>query len=349
MKTVEKVRSAVRAYYGDVLGGTEDLQTSACCTAESVAPHIKRILDEVDGEILARFYGCGSPIPPALEGRRVLDLGCGTGRDAYVCAKLVGPNGLVIGVDMTEEQIAVARRHERAQANRFGFVHPNTRFVQGAMEDLRALDIADGAVDVVISNCVINLSPDKSRVFSEIFRVLKPGGELFFSDVFADRRLPAEWMQDQTLLGECLAGAMYVEDFRRLMLALGVPDHRVVSQRPIEIESAEVAAKVGAVRFSSVTVRAFKVASLEDRCEDYGQVATYRGTIAESPHSFVLDDHHELVAHKPMLVCGNTAAMLAETRFAPHFEVRGDRSRHFGLFPCDSRASRDDDASPACC
>jgi arsenite methyltransferase len=102
---------AIQRYYGEVLKSTEDLQTSACCIGEAPPPHITAALQHVHEEVKARFYGCGSPIPLALEGTRVLDLGCGTGRDCYVLSQLVGPTGSVIGVDMTEGQLAVARKH----------------------------------------------------------------------------------------------------------------------------------------------------------------------------------------------------------------------------------------------
>jgi len=335
-----------------MLKSSSDLKTDACCAIENQPAHIREALEAVPAEIVDRFYGCGSPIPPALEGCTVLDLGCGTGRDAYVCARFVGEHGHVIGVDMTAEQIEVAQRNEHAYARTLGYSDPNTTFLQGYMENLAGLGIDDETIDVVISNCVINLSPDKERVFSEIFRVLKPGGELLFADVFADRRLPAEWFEDPVLVGECLAGAMYVEDFRRMLFGLGVPDYRIVSSRPIRLNNTEIERKVGSDRFSSVTARAFKLASIEDRCEDYGQVAYYRGTIPEMPHSFRLDDHHEFVTEKPMLVCGNTAAMVGETRFGRHFRVEGDHSRHFGLFPCgpaESTGSARQDFEPGGC
>ncbi|GJQ27683.1 MAG: methyltransferase [Phycisphaerae bacterium] len=346
------LHSSVREYYGRILRNTTCLKTDACCSADGLPAHIKAIVGQLAPEIVERFYGCGSPIPPAIEGHTVLDLGCGTGRDAFICAKLVGPRGRVIGLDMTAEQLSVAQANEESQAAAFGFATPNTRFVQGYMESLQDVGIEDESVDVVISNCVLNLSPDKERVFSEIFRVLKPGGELFFSDIFADRRLSKDWREDQVLLGECLAGAMYVEDFRRLLLSMGVPDYRVVARRPVAIDNEDVQAKIGMARFESMTIRAFKIASLEDKCEDFGQVATYLGTIAHCPHSFVLDDHHEFITGKPMLVCGNTAAMLAETRFSAHFRVQGDRSHHFGLFPCgpaESGAAGSASIAGGCC
>jgi len=334
-------RTKVQEYYGRVLSGTRDLKTGACCSPDRLPAVLREILTEIHPEIVERFYGCDSPIPPAIEGRVVLDLGCGTGRDVYLCSKLVGERGSVIGVDMTGEQLEIARRHEEDQRKRFGHEKSNVRFLHGYIEDVKSLGIEDESVDAVISNCVINLSPDKNRVFSEILRVLKPGGEIYFSDVFSDRRLPAKWREDPVLVGECLAGAMYTEDFRRLMLRLGVPDYRVVSSHRITLDNPEIDAKIGMARFYSLTVRAFKLESLEDRCEDYGQVAYYRGTIRESPHSFVLDDHHEFFTGKPMLVCGNTAAMLSETRFAEHFRVEGNRSVHYGLFDCGSGGSEE--------
>lgn len=193
--------------------------------------------------------------------------------------------------------------------------------------------IADNSIDAVVSNCVINLSPEKPRVLSEIFRVLKPGGELYFSDVFADRRIPAALRQDPVLLGECLGGALYWEDFRRILYDLGCPDVRIVKQNPVSLDDPEIAAKIGMVKFRSVTVRAFKL-PLEDRCEDYGQVACYLGSLPEYPHAFDLDDHHHFETGRPLRVCGNTADMLAATRYAEHFQILGEKNRHFGLFDC---------------
>ncbi len=328
------VKADVKEYYGQVLDTKEDLKTSACCAPDAIPEHHKAILAQLEDEILTKFYGCGSPIPPALEGCTVLDLGCGTGRDAYLVSKLVGSEGSVIGIDMTEEQLAVAQKYESIQAERFGYDSPNTSFRSGYIEDLHAAGIADNSIDVVISNCVINLSSNKEAVFSEIFRVLKEGGELYFSDIFADRRIPEEIAHDPVLLGECLGGAMYIEDFRRLMRDMGCLDFRVVAQHTVDVEDQELADKLGSIKFTSLTIRAFKLASIEDRCEDYGQVAYYNGGIQEMPHAFELDDHHLFEKGRPLLVCGNSAAMVEETRFGKYFTVTGNRSTHYGLFDC---------------
>jgi len=322
----------VKNYYGKILSGNGDLRTNACCCTDTMAAEIKNILKQIEPEILDKFYGCGSPIPKALEGCTVLDLGCGTGRDVYIVSKLVGEKGLSIGIDMTDEQLAVANKHKGAQMKRFGYSRANVDFRKGYIEDLKEAGIKDNSVDTVISNCVINLSPDKEQVFTEIFRVLKPGGELYFSDIFAGSRVPAAFRDDALAYGECLGGALYIEDFRRMLTGLGCPDYRVISKTKVEISDTALAKKAGPVEFYSLTIRVFKLDDLEDRCEDYGQAAYYQGTIDGCPNAFALDDHHVLVTGKPFPVCGNTALMLTGTRYGKHFKVTGDRSRHLGLF-----------------
>jgi arsenite methyltransferase len=347
MTTTIEISESVRHYYGQVLQSSDDLKTSACCSIDAMPTYLKALLAGLHPEVLERFYGCGSPLPPALMGKTVLDLGCGSGRDCYLLSKLVGPTGRVIGVDMTPEQLEVAMRHRDWHAERFGFA--NVEFLHGHIENLTTVGILDNSIDVVVSNCVINLSPEKPRVLAEIFRVLKPGGELYFSDVFADRRIPVELRQDPVLLGECLGGALYWEDFRRILQDLGCPDVRKVKQNPISIDDPEVFAKIGMVNFDSVTVRAFKM-PLEDRCEDFGQVAVYLGTIDQHPHSFDLDDHHHFETGRPLRVCGNTADMLARSRYGDHFQVLGDKSRHFGLFDCSpGPGSESAKTDSACC
>ena len=348
--TASQAHAAVRDYYGQTLQSSDDLKTTACCSDEAVPEHHKPILSLLADEVMSRFYGCGSPIPDALDGMTILDLGCGTGRDAFVAASLAGEAGHVVGLDMTDEQIAVAQRYEAEHAEAFGFSAPNTRFVKGLIEDLAAAGIADESVDVVISNCVLNLSPNKADAFAEITRVLKPGGELYVSDVFCDRRLTPEIQADPVLLGECLGGALYTHDFRRMMRALGWADVRTVTENPIEVTDAELRGKLGNARFVSRTIRGFKLPDLvEDACEDYGQVATYRGGIPGSEHAFVLDDHHTFERDRPMLVCGNSAAFVQNTRFGRYFEVTGDRSTHFGAFDCAPAPTASGASSPASC
>lgn len=330
----EDTKETVKAYYGKVLQSKKDLKTNACCSVDSLPQALKSIFKQIEPKILDKFYGCGSPIPPFLKDCTVLDLGCGTGRDVYLVSVLIGENGMSIGVDMTDEQLEVARKYKDAQMKRFGFKKCNVDFKKGYIEDLKEIGIADNSVDVVISNCVINLSPDKKSVFSEIFRVLKPGGELYFSDVFSDRRVPEYIKNDPVFYGECMGGSMYIEDFRRMIRKIGCLDYRVMSKRKITIDDPQMLSKAGDITFYSMTLRAFKLDDLEDLCEDFGQVAYYQGTIPYYPHQFQLDDHHVFISHKPMLICGNTASMLSNTRFGKHFKIIGDTSRHFGPFPC---------------
>lgn len=334
--TNDKVKESVREYYGKELHSNSDLKTNACCCSGKSSDEVNEALKLIDDEILDRFYGCGSPIPPLLDGLTVLDLGCGTGRDVYVVSKLVGKNGHVIGVDMTPEQLEVAQRHLTDQMSRFGYDIPNVEFRQGFIEDLKSIGIEDDSIDVVISNCVINLSPDKDKVFSEIYRVLKKGGELHFSDVFADRRVSEEVYNDPVIHGECLGGAMYVEDFRRLMAKVGFTDFRYTSISEVTINNDEIRRLVGDASFTSRTVRAFKVDGLEDICEDYGQMASYMGTIPGNPDYYSFDNHHRFQRGMWKKVCGNTAAMLSQTRYRKAFAVNGDRSVHQGRFEgCD--------------
>ncbi|WP_018305862.1 methyltransferase domain-containing protein [Desulfitobacterium hafniense] len=330
---MNEVIENVKEYYGKILHSTADLQSKACCCSpDSMPKEVKKALTFIADEVISRYYGCGSPLPPLLEGMTVLDLGCGSGRDVYVAAQLVGEHGQVIGVDMTQEQLDVARKYEDEQRQRFGYAKSNVKFLSGYIEDLRAAGISDSSVDIVISNCVVNLSPDKEKVFAEIWRVLKPGGELYFSDVFADRRIPEYLAADPVLRGECIGGALYYEDFRRIMQRVGFTDFRYKSIRTIDLDNEAIIEKVGFANFTERTVRAFKLEDLEDICEDYGQIAVYNGSIPGSPHFFNLDDHHRFFTGKPLLVCGNTASMLAKTRFASAFRVTGNRSTHYGVF-----------------
>ncbi|MDR0355880.1 MAG: methyltransferase domain-containing protein [Deltaproteobacteria bacterium] len=337
---MNETHKSVQEHYGKILGSKNDLKTKSCmCDQDAYSKEVRDVLPLVADEIIQKSYGCGSPIPPLLEGITLLDLGCGSGRDVFVASKLAGPKGLAIGVDMTEEQIALAKSCQEKQRVIFGFDESNVVFHLGYMENLRDAGIEDDSIDVVISNCVINLSPFKEDVFKEIWRVLKPGGELIFSDVFADRRMPEWAAKNLTLLGECLGGAMYVGDFRRLMGRVGFVDCRHVSVSPLPIDDEEIYRQIGFVSFTQRTIRAFKIEGLEDACEDYGQTAVYDGGIPGLPHFFDLDDHHRFFAGKPKLVCGNTAAMLSQSRYGKFFKILGDIAVHYGAFDCAEGSS----------
>jgi SAM-dependent methyltransferase len=180
---------------------------------------------------------------------------------------------------------------------------------------------------------VINLSVDKPAVFRGAFRLLKPGGELYFSDVYCDRRLPDRVRADPVLYGECLGGALYWNDFLPIAKEAGFLDPRLVTSKPIGITNEAVKQKLGAAKFYSATYRLFKLDGLETACEDYGQAVVYKGSIADQPEAFALDGHHLIERGKVFPVCGNTWRMLADTRFHPHFDFIGDFFTHYGIFP----------------
>jgi SAM-dependent methyltransferase len=288
-----------------------------------------------------------------LEGRRVLDLGCGAGRDVYALSQLVGLTGEVVGVDMTPEQLETARAYVDWHMDKFAYDRPNVGFLDGLIEKLDALGLEPKSFDVIVSNCVVNLSIDKPAVLKGVFDLLKPGGEFYFADVYADRRLDEVVRMDPVVYGECLGGALYWGDFLALAKDAGFSDPRLVTSRPLEITDREVGEKIGAARFYSATYRLFKIEDLEPECEDYGQVVVYKGDYSNEPHSFVLDSHHIFEKGRAFPVCGNTWRMLKESRFAPHFRFLGDFSTHFGVFPgCGTNipfASDRNGASTECC
>ena len=344
-----------RDYYGKVLQGSADLRTDACSIADSPGPALRAALARVHPDVRARYYGCGFIAPADIVGARILDLGSGAGQDAYALAQFVGPEGHVTGVDATPEQLAIARGTLDWHREAFGYATSNVDFVEGDIEKLDALGLPDASFDIIVSNCVINLVADKGAVFRAAHRLLKPGGELYFSDVYADRRVPEVLKQDPVLHGECLSGALYWNDFLGIAKASGFADPRLVTDRPLGIGDETVAEMVAEIAFYSATWRLFKLEGLEPECEDYGQAVVYRGTVAGYAGRFLLDKHHVIEAGKVFPVCGNSWKMLAETRFARHFDFIGDFSRHFGIFSsCGTTLPFDDKAveaaaSAGCC
>ncbi len=348
---MKDIHEAVKNYYGKELTASEDLKTNACCTTEEPATHVKAALANIHDEVMAKYYGCGLAIPSQLEGLRVLDLGSGSGRDCYILSQLVGQNGEVIGVDMTDEQLDVANRHLDYHTKKFGYHRSNVKFIKGNIESLETLDLAPESFDLIISNCVINLAKDKAKVLADTYRLLKPGGEMYFSDVYSDRRISPKLQNDPILWGECLSGALYWNDFLRMARTSGFTDPRSVKNNPITIENKEVEEKCGDIKFFSVTYRLWKVDGLEDECEDYGQAVAYKGTIENNISSFDLDNHHNFPKNKIMTVCGNTYKMLHDTRLAGHFEFYGTWDTHYGVFEGCGGAMpfNTEDREPASC
>lgn len=333
----DEVKHSVRKYYEE-LPGTGALKTSASSGCKIPPPHVRQYLAKVPEEISARYFGCGTPVPAGLPaGLKVLDLGCGTGRDCYVIARIVGSSGHVTGMDMSPLMLEVANKYMDSYTKEvLGFDSPNMRLVQGSIDNLQASGIAAESQDLIISNCVINLCPNKMAVLREAYRALAPGGEMYFSDMYCDRRIPQELREHNVLLNEGLGGSLYVNDFVRIARQVGFTDPRVLEKKEITIYDPELKTLVGEARFSSITYRLFKIPGRLEavQCEDYGQVAVYKGTLPGLPNHYTLDDHHQFTKGKPVLVCGNTAAMVGETWLKHHFIVSGDRSCHYGAFSC---------------
>ncbi len=328
----KSLHDEVSDYYGKTLQTSSDLKTNACCTVEVYPNHIKSILSQIHDEVLAKYYGCGLVIPEVLEGLNVIDLGSGAGRDVYLLSKLVGEKGSVVGIDMTDEQLAVANKHLEYHREKFGFQESNTSFLKARLEEMDQLDLKRNFYDLIISNCVINLCQDKEKVLQTSYDLLNEGGEIYFSDVYCNRRIPQELVNDPVLYGECLSGALYWNDFENLAKKIGFTDPRVVDVTPITIDDPKIIKTLEGFEFYSITYRLFKLDSLEPHCEDFGQAVTYKGSIDHKPKSFKLDDHHIFPTGKIVPVCGNSFNMLKETRHADHFEFHGNFDTHYGIF-----------------
>ena len=216
------IHESVREHYAERIKNSASCCGDNCCNTESSLYPVD-LLATVPADVSSTSYGCGDPITLASlkPGETVLDLGSGAGLDCLLAAQKVGKTGRVIGVDMTPEMI------ERARANAKRVNATNVEFRQGYLEDL---PVDSGTVNVIISNCVINLSPDKTKVFTEAFRVLKPGGKLAVSDIVTDGPLPEPVKQSLSAWAGCVAGAVEAKDYIGMMEAVGFTD---ISIKPV--------------------------------------------------------------------------------------------------------------------
>jgi arsenite methyltransferase len=215
----DQVHSAVREHYGAIARSQQS--SDACCSSgccDSLYPASQ--VADLPASVTDLSLGCGDPVTVAdiRPGDTVIDLGAGGGIDCFLAARRTGPSGRVIGVDMTDDMLAQAR------ANAARLNAANVEFRQGQIE---ALPVEDASADVILSNCVINLSPDKPRVFAEAFRVLKPGGRLAVSDIVAFADLPDAVRKDLALYTGCIAGASPVTEVERMLGQAGFTDIRV--------------------------------------------------------------------------------------------------------------------------
>lgn len=312
---------------------------SLCCPVQ----YDSRFLKVIPPEILERDYGCGDPSQYLNTGEIVLDLGSGAGKICFIASQVVGPQGRVIGVDMNDEMLALARTYQRQVGESIGW--QNVEFRKGRIQDL-ALDldrldtdlqshpvdnasaflaiearaeelrvthplVAPDSVDVVVSNCVLNLvNPrDKARLFDELFRVLKKGGRVVISDIVSDEEVPAALQEDPELWSGCISGAFTETQFLKAFERAGFYGIEIVKR------DREPWRTVHGIEFRSVTIRAFK--GKQGPCVDRNQAVVYRGPFKE-----VLDDDgHRFERGLRYAVCDKTFQLYQRPPYRDHFEA----------------------------
>lgn len=298
METKDQTRESVKEFYGKA---AIEPQASLCCPGGYPAEETSHI----PGEVIDRFYGCGSPISLAgiTPGETVLDLGSGAGIDCFIAAKKTGREGKVIGVDMTDEMLKVANRHKGAVSESLGY--SNVEFRKGFLEEIPA---DPKSVDLITSNCVINLSPDKRKVFQEMWRSLKDHGRIVVSDIVSDREIPEHLKKDEQLLGECIAGSLTETRFLSCLEQTGFYG--------IEVLDRKYWKSVENIAFYSVTVRGYKFEK-SSGCVYAGQYATYKG-----PFKFIIDDEgHVFPRNQAVEVCTDTALKLTAAPYSGMFII----------------------------
>lgn len=312
-----EIHKDVQNYYGNVLRTSADLQTNACVTPAKLVPkYIRERLQNVHEAVTSRYYGCGLVVPERLESCWILDLGSGSGRDCYVLSQLVGEKGHVTGIDMTEVQVEVAKTYLEHHMEKFGFQAPNVTFLHGPIEKLEEAGIQNESYDIVISNCVINLVPDKEQVLREVYQVLKHGGELYFSDVYASLEVPEDIKSHKVLWGECLGGALYWKDLAIIAQKIGFCPPRLVTASIITVENKELERVLGDCRFVSATFRLFKIPKTEpaERCH-----VVYNGGITGHEKELIFDANFTFKEGEAVEVDEETAVVLKNSRFAHDF------------------------------
>ncbi len=316
----------------------EARQEALCCPVE----YDPRYLEVIPEEVLTRDYGCGDPSAYLREGETVLDLGSGGGKICFIAAQVVGPRGRVIGIDMNRAMLELARRAAPIVAERLGYA--NVEFREGRIQDLAfdpaataaylaahpvrtAADavefeswsrrqrrecplVADDSVDVVVSNCVLNLvaPEDKPRLFEEIYRVTAPGGRVVISDIVADEDVPDELQRDPDLWSGCVSGALREDRFLDAFAEAGFYGVRILrrQQRPWRT--------VAGIEFRSVTIEAFK--GTREPCLERHQAVIYRGPFSE----VVDDDGHRIRRGVRYAVCDKTYRVFQREPYRAHFE-----------------------------
>ena len=292
--------------------GAEAVQPALCCPVDYDAT----LLAMLPKEVIEKDYGCGDPSRYVQEGDVVLDLGSGSGKICYMAAQLVGETGRVIGVDMNDEMLALARKYQPEMAGKLG--GDKVSFVKGQIQDLsHSLDnpdssepmIADNSVDLVLSNCVLNLvnDSDKKQLVEEIFRVVKPGGRIAMSDIVADEAIPEHLKADPELWSGCISGSFLEDEFLESFKQAGF---RAVKCDKWDAEPWQV---VEGIEFRSVTITAVKGEDVA--CIDKGHAVIYKGPYAETTD----DEGHVFYRGKRMAVCERTYNFLTSGPYGDDF------------------------------
>jgi ubiquinone/menaquinone biosynthesis C-methylase UbiE len=330
-----KTESAVKERYANAAKASE---AALCCPVD----YDKRYLEVIPAEVVERDYGCGDPSKYVRAGETVLDLGSGTGKICFIASQVVGPTGKVIGVDMTDDMLEVARRNAPVVAGKIGYA--NVEFRKGRIQDL-ALDlevldaelkkrpITDAAsflaagdlaeelrvtrplvttdsVDVVVSNCVLNLVEPgaKPELFREIFRVLKLGGRAVISDIVSDEEVPEHLQRDPELWSGCISGALTEEAFLKAFADAGFYGIEVLKFDASPWRTVE------GIEFRSLTVQAFK--GKQGPCFERKQAVIYRGPFKE----VLDDDNHRMERGVRYAVCDKTFNLYRKAPYAGFFE-----------------------------
>jgi len=298
MEKTNPTHEDVQVFYGTA---ADKPKKDLCCPTSYPTEDIEHIPQEV----LDRFYGCGSPIINAQikDGENILDLGSGAGIDCFIASKKVGPQGSVIGVDMTDNMLKVANESKKIVTNNLGF--ENIEFRKGFLEKIPA---SSKSVDLITSNCVINLSPNKRDVFREIWRVLNDNGRLVVSDIVSDFEPGEEIKMDKQLWGECLAGALTENQFISYLEQTGFYG--------IEILTKTQWKTIETINFYSVTIRAFKY-DKSPSCVFNGHRAIYNG-----PYKVIIDDEgHVFPRNQEVEVCTDTVNKLLNPPYQNYFTI----------------------------
>jgi ubiquinone/menaquinone biosynthesis C-methylase UbiE len=272
-----------------------------CCPTSYDMAQLKSFIPE---EVLKISYGCGTPagLKTVSAGETVLDIGSGGGIDCFEASRLVGPTGRVIGVDMTDTMLDIARKNAAVVAANLGYPASNVEFRKGMAD---AMPVEDGTIDLIISNCVINLAPDKRKVFREMFRVAKPGGRFTISDIVADQTVPQYLVHDADKWGDCLSGALTLSAYIAGMADAGFLGVHLVKCSPWQV--------IDGIHFFSVTLTGYKLPPATDPSPF--RYATLRG-----PFNRVVDERGTAYQRGiPQPIGSEDALLLSSPPCAEHF------------------------------